>query len=133
MRSGITRIGVFAIELVGACWVSPELSEIGGQLVCTFEKLFRWESAHCHVDKPPDRPVFGELATVIPETFGQTGLITRVANQTAFRPSDHSWFAEKKKGVLAKLRKRMTGSWRDEPWVSDNEALSSNTSSCLPE
>ena len=37
-RSNITTIGVFAIELVGACWVSPEFSEIGGKLVCTFQE-----------------------------------------------------------------------------------------------
>ena len=91
-RTNVKTIGVFPIELVGGCWVAPEFSEIGGKLVCTYQDLFSWESKHCLAASRADRPVFGEIGSVLPNTFGPSGLITRVAKQTAFRPSDHEWF-----------------------------------------
>ena len=104
-RAETSEIGLLAIELVGAVWISPEFSRLGGKLMCTFKELFEWELKILSVssDLTSERPVYGEVPTLISDVFSSSGILTNVVERTAKRSSDGSWFdyvARRLKGHL---------------------------------
>lgn len=93
-RAETSEIGLLAIELVGAVWISPEFARLGGKLMCTFEELFKWELKILSTSSvvTSERPVYGEVPTLISDVFSSSGILTHVAERTAKRSSDSSWF-----------------------------------------
>ena len=103
-RTDTSEIGLLAIELVGAVWISPEFAKLGGKLMCTFEELFKWELANSHNSvASSERPVYGEVPTLISDVFSSSGILTGVAQQTVKRSNDNSWFHN----IGTKLNRRL--------------------------
>ena len=117
-RTDTAEIGLLAIELVGAAWVSPEFSQLGGKLMSTFEELFKWEVANADGrSMSSERGVFGEVPTVLSDVFSASGILAHVAQSTAKRSKGMAWFA----GVVKKLQMRLdeatsVSEKNREPW-----------------
>ena len=105
LRTDTSEIGLLAIELVGAAWVSPEFSRLGSKLMCTFEELFKWEVSilEATAGPSPERRVFGEVPTVLSDIFSASGILTTLARRTAKRSIGNTWFDE----IAHKLARRL--------------------------
>jgi hypothetical protein len=101
----VDEIGGMVLELVGACWRMPELAHTQATLSNTFADVIKYDSDHAAELAAPltqrDRPVFGEVRTVIDEVF--LSQLSAVVRQTAHR--EHGASLLEHYGLLPKIRK----------------------------
>ncbi|CAE8737974.1 unnamed protein product [Polarella glacialis] len=66
------------LELAGACWNVPELSQGSSNLLSTFKDLLLYESDQtlCDLTSASERRPFGNMNTVLAETFGHGGIVS---------------------------------------------------------
>lgn len=129
LRAETSEIGLLAIELVGAAWISPEFARLGSKLMCTFEDLFKWEVS---MSDASERQVFGEVAVLLSDVFSYSGILARVARCTATRSTNNAWFDE----IVKKLTKRLDEStlvtaknptpWSKSDWFDPGGEVDSN-------
>ena len=104
----VDEVGGMVLELVGACWRLPELAHTQATLSNTLAEVCKYDSDHAAEIALPatarDRPVFGEVRTVIDEVFlGQLAVVVR---QSAHRQAEVNLLEYYR--LLPKIRKQLS-------------------------
>ena len=80
----VDEIGGMVLELVGACWRMPELAHTQATLSNTFAEVVKFDSDHAMEHALPmtarDRPVFGEVRSVIDEASSASPMCCHPTN-----------------------------------------------------
>lgn len=101
------EFGAMRLELAGACWNVPELAQGSANLLSTFKDLLLYESEQFLLDGSStsgDARPFGNVNSVIAETFGPGGIVSSLRKGPAQGGAGGHAVAKVRGGLLGVLK-----------------------------